>query len=168
MGLMKVIFLDIDGVCNCSSTTDRLGRYTGIDQDKVDLLKDIVDKTDAYIVVSSTWRIHKEFMEYLEKRLGEDLWKRYLGDTINILYGTRFEEIDDWLSKNKVDNFIVLDDDHIDSLINFDKHFVQTWFADGLTREIADKCILKLNEVIQDECLKFYQGKHCGTPVKSN
>ena len=166
MKLMKVIFLDIDGVCNCSSTTDRLGQYIGIDQDKVDLLKYIVDKTDAYIVVSSTWRHYKEFMDYLEKRLGEDLWKRYLGKTIEKLSSSRYNEIDAWLHENEVENFIVIDDDHIDSLCHFDKHFIQTQYEDGLTKEIADVCILKLNEVCQDECMKYYQGKHRGTHVE--
>lgn len=57
---MKVIFLDIDGVLN-SRTYDRKRNWneqTDIDETRLPLIKEIVDATDAKIVLSSTWRQH--------------------------------------------------------------------------------------------------------------
>lgn len=77
---MKVIFLDIDGVLN---TEKRLLNNNGelyVEKDKIELLKEIIDKTKAKVVLSSTWRVlaqskdSKEYPKYeafeieLEKR----------------------------------------------------------------------------------------------------
>ena len=51
-----VIFLDVDGVLNCISTKERLGSYTGIDETKLPVLKEIADMFDAVIVLISTWK----------------------------------------------------------------------------------------------------------------
>ena len=53
---IKLIFLDVDGVLNCSSTKDRCGRYVGIDSEKAVLLKKLVEKTNARIILISTWK----------------------------------------------------------------------------------------------------------------
>ena len=53
---MKVIFLDIDGVLNTPSSESRCGEYIGIDDEKVEKLKKIVEKTKAEIVLISTWK----------------------------------------------------------------------------------------------------------------
>ena len=57
--MRKIIFLDIDGVLNSmdyfEQTKDCKG-YTEINPEKVKLLKEIVDRTGAEIVLSSTWR----------------------------------------------------------------------------------------------------------------
>lgn len=47
---MKIIFLDFDGVI---STYEKGWRF---DMKKLELLKEIVDKTDAKIVVTSSWK----------------------------------------------------------------------------------------------------------------
>lgn len=58
---MKIIFLDIDGVLNCSTSKsfchdDLYGIITGIDSDKVKRLAKIVEITGAEIVLSSDWK----------------------------------------------------------------------------------------------------------------
>ena len=53
---MKVIFLDIDGVLNCDSTTNKLFDYDFVDEDKIMRLKSIIDQTGAKVVLDSTWR----------------------------------------------------------------------------------------------------------------
>ena len=56
---IKVIFLDIDGVLN-SLAYDR-GRKENdgnIDETRLPLIKQIVDETQAKIVLSSSWRTH--------------------------------------------------------------------------------------------------------------
>ena len=57
---MKIIFLDIDGVLN-SRAYDRKRNWneqTDIDETRLPLIKEIVDATNAKIVLSSTWREH--------------------------------------------------------------------------------------------------------------
>lgn len=51
-----MIFLDVDGVLNCSSTKERLGTYTGIDERMLPVLKEITRFFDADIVLVSTWK----------------------------------------------------------------------------------------------------------------
>lgn len=51
---MKVLFLDIDGVCN--SHDSHPNGYCGIDPKKMALLNSIVESTDCRIVLASAWR----------------------------------------------------------------------------------------------------------------
>lgn len=56
---MRVVFLDIDGVLNYAGFKKRAFGYYFVDDEKIKLLKEIVDKTDAKIVLSSTWRLER-------------------------------------------------------------------------------------------------------------
>jgi alkanesulfonate monooxygenase SsuD/methylene tetrahydromethanopterin reductase-like flavin-dependent oxidoreductase (luciferase family) len=147
---MKVLFLDVDGVLNCVNTTDRVNGsyYTGLDQDKLDLLKKIVAETDCKIVLSSAWRHFAEFTDYWLDRMGRDYIKDiHIGITPLVGYDNRAEEIQAWIDTHKVDSFVVLDDDHIDSLVRFGERFIQTMYEDGLTPEIAEKAITALGRI---------------------
>lgn len=59
----KAIFLDIDGVLNAYGTDkenrskSRCGNCIGIDKDKVKRLSKIVQKTNAILILSSSWKI---------------------------------------------------------------------------------------------------------------
>ena len=48
---ISIIFLDVDGVLNTQETNGT------IDEEKVLLLKQIIDKSGAKIVISSSWRM---------------------------------------------------------------------------------------------------------------
>lgn len=54
----KIIFLDIDGVLN-NAKSDISDLFV-IETDLLQILKKIVDSTDASIVLSSTWRYTEE------------------------------------------------------------------------------------------------------------
>ena len=57
---MKIIFLDIDGVLNCVTTKERIPGsklLLGMEDIKIRYLKEIVDRTDAKIVLTSTWKV---------------------------------------------------------------------------------------------------------------
>jgi hypothetical protein len=57
---VKAIFLDIDGVLNTMYTEGRVTGsklIIGIEDRFVELLKQIVDATDAVIVLTSTWKL---------------------------------------------------------------------------------------------------------------
>ena len=53
---MKVIFLDIDGVLNSSKTVDRNFDYPELDPRNLAVLQEIVSKTDAVLVLISSWK----------------------------------------------------------------------------------------------------------------
>lgn len=58
---IKLCFLDVDGVLNNSRQRDAMS----IDPQCIKLFAELVIKTGAYIVMSSTWRKHPAFMDFL-------------------------------------------------------------------------------------------------------
>ena len=50
---MKVIFLDVDGILTYINSGEQ---NEGIDETRVERLKEIVDETDAKIVIISSWK----------------------------------------------------------------------------------------------------------------
>ena len=138
---VKVIFLDIDGVLN--SAQDRFS-YT-IETDKhLQLLKQLVNKTNAKIVLSSSWRLVDSCLFQVIKRL-EDfnmklfdvIWKR--------MSGPRGEEIREWLSRHDVESFVILDDE-ADMCEFKETNLVQTDPMVGLVKKDVDKAIGILNK----------------------
>ena len=146
---MKIIFLDFDGVLNSDRYIRDCG-HTGvvIDPTKMELLKRIVESTDARIVLSTSWK------EHWEKNPAECDYSGQLINTIFARYGLeiysktpivkpdRENEIKQWLSDNPdTENFVVLDDMWL--VADFLKgHVVKTSaFADALTKEDAEKAI---------------------------
>lgn len=154
---MNIIFLDIDGVLNGYNKYNLLGwkivsklRYKPlinlyrkiadpftIHTIKVKRLAKIVKATNAKIVMSSSWRHgwwKKPYENQLEnqKRL-TDLLNKYNIEVIDITptlqSGLRGKEIAKWLNenKNKVDNFVILDDENSDMYpFKYSPKFIQT------------------------------------------
>ena len=120
---MKIIFLDIDGVLNSREYFNSIPRgvlYQEIDETKVELLKQIIDQTQAEIVLSSTWRGLKDMGEMNQPHpmytyLIETLAKYSLSIMSHtpVIGEKRPLEIYTWLN-NRVDTieeFVILDDD---------------------------------------------------------
>ena len=67
--MKKVIFLDIDGVLNSGFRNEKHQKEIGdgalIDQEKIELLAGLVEKTDAGIILHSGWRSE-------ERRVGKE------------------------------------------------------------------------------------------------
>lgn len=154
---MKIIFLDIDGVLNGYGFGDYLGwklvclfknkyiknlyrRITdpcGVHESKVKRLSKIIRKTNAKVVMSSSWRhgwwkCPYEDMFSDQKKL-TDLFKKYNIEVIDItpnsVNGKRDAEILQWLSKHEdeVENFIILDDENsFLRAFDNDERFIQT------------------------------------------
>ena len=117
----NIIFLDIDGVLNNYDTKDRFRGFIGIDDKLVDILKEIVDRTDASIVLSSSWKDewtndpyladdpHYDAGRYINAKLSR-CRMRVLGKTkdegINRGYGIRR-----WLDTHPHEGWIVIDDE---------------------------------------------------------
>lgn len=150
---MKVIFLDIDGVLNTPSSEERCGEYIGIDDDKVKRLSDIVKRTNAEIVLISTWKKYwrkeeklKPLQDYLATYLDEKLAKFGLKavdktrDKADGIYFSRGEGMLEYIDRNNVKSFVILDDLQFDydgcDLIDC---FIKTNPTVGLTNEQVEK-----------------------------
>ena len=90
--MKKVIFLDIDGVLNSNRT---LYEDISLEDDLISNLKELVDKTGAKIILSSSWRLSTEAIATLMDRLDK------FGLAIS---GITCDGVDlDWLEKYKFD-----------------------------------------------------------------
>lgn len=150
---MNVVFLDCDGELTYSDYKNK--ETANIDIEKVKLLKEICDKTNAKVVISSSWRgsdtytprIYYILIDILttngievlggtphlptefEGDVSESISLTTLEDLpyLKLKYGTgRAAEIQKWISEHDVDNFVILDDEDFDwSDYGYDKHWVQ-------------------------------------------
>ena len=143
---MKIIFLDVDGVLN--NFTILQEGITELSEESILLLKKIIEETKSEVVISSSWRLWPETLKELHDKLLEFGIKPI--DKTKELSPVKFsqsverrKEIQEWLSRNKVENFAILDDDEDASI---EGHFFQTDFNIGLTNEIAEEVIKFLNE----------------------
>ena len=153
---LKIIFLDIDGVLNCQYSRSRCSGVIGIDDKKVKYLHEIIKRTKARIVLTSTWKsgwdrnteLQDEFGKYLTRKL-----KRqgiFVYDKTNDNGHDRGLGIINWLSGKNIDSWIVVDDEVFEDYEKYDimSHLVKTSFYDtngGLTQRHVDMAIEKLN-----------------------
>lgn len=149
---MKFLFVDFDGVLNSDyylRTCNECGLI--IDPSRMELLKQIIDKTGAKIVLSTSWREHWDKDTANCNQTGieiNEIFGEYgleIFDKTSKLNLKREDEIKAWLNENKVENFIVLDDAFLSS--NFlDGHFIKTSnYFNGLDETDVEKAIEILN-----------------------
>jgi hypothetical protein len=115
---MKIIFLDIDGVLNSRQyDADRRIEEGNIDETRLPLLKQLIDRTEAKIVLTSSWRCHWDPTGEHTNKIGQDLvaaFKKYgiyLYDKTPECNNDRAREIHQWLDQNQdIDSFVIIDD----------------------------------------------------------
>lgn len=109
---MKVLFLDIDGVLNSTSS---LAQNVHLDPSKVCMLYDLVRTTDTKVIISSTWRNTFDY-----EPLRDMLWITGFMNKALIVGKTpsgfnftcRGEEIQSVLDANKdIEKYAIVDDD---------------------------------------------------------
>ena len=179
---IKVIFLDIDGVLNSTKTFKRIHeeykktgkRLSCIEDEYLDNLREIVNKTNAVVVLSSTWRHDFNFIhgELVPCEDIEDVIELYNGlclrgiklydktDTFpnedNTYHSWREREIEEWLKEHQnVESFVVIDDEKFD-LSTYEKmnrliYTRKNGEVTGLTYDYVKKAIDILNEPIKKE-----------------
>jgi hypothetical protein len=131
----KIIFLDIDGVLRTHKSDLEWSKklsahvYRGVnrlfDKELVDNLNEVIFLTKAKIVVTSNWRIHlslEELQKIFKERgvIGEVVGKTGLGHLKGgspIPIGNRGLEISDWLDRNPVRKYVIIDD-QVSDIIN--------------------------------------------------
>ena len=151
----KIIFLDVDGVLNTRSTIRRTSDgFPFVDARKVLRLREVVERTGAQIVLSSSWRYGAtkgatvwEQLAYCELR--EEFMRArcplWIDITPCLPQTKRWKEINAWLSLHDVDRFVIIDDIW-EELLPFNDHLVVTTMKDGLTKERAELAIKILGE----------------------
>lgn len=117
---MKIVFLDIDGVLNSNAFWDKCCANGNIDEEIDDeavlRLKIIVEKTNALIVLSSSWRelnSNNELRHYLNTKLAQHGLTIY--DQTPKIDFNRPLEIKTWIMNHpelNIDGFVSLDDDY--------------------------------------------------------
>ncbi len=114
---MKIIFLDIDGVLN-SEIYDRQRKDSdsNIDVSRLALVKELVDKSGAKIVLSSSWRGHWDRDKEKMTAVGRELDSVFSDAGLEIfdktpVLSSRSEEIGNWLSNHpEAEKFVIFDD----------------------------------------------------------
>ena len=155
-----VVFLDIDGVLTSYKETP--GSYLthstdeyGISPSCIKALKQVIQKKDAEIVISSSWRKvgYSKFGELNGHKIPNPLLqlKKELGSKIIGLADSacsKVEAVARWLDEHDVDEFVVLDDDineHFQDELAYGiaYHYFKTEPKTGLTRNDISKVLQK-------------------------
>ena len=168
---MRVIFLDIDGVLNADCdfggkskpnpyvSSDDGNRYCGIGKSHVKSLKKIVDRTDAVIVLVSSWK--NDYNDYLRhgyfNRVGKYLYNKLRAEGLRIYDTTvrydfssgrnRGYEIRQWLEDHpEVDRWVVLDDEKFNDydFLKITPNLIQTSPEFGLWKLPELQAVYKL------------------------
>lgn len=135
---MNIIFLDVDRVLNSAKELSE-GPFSKI---SLNVLKRIVDETNAKIVVISSWRL----LEFSRKILLSELEKYHLKESVigmtPHLPSNREEEIMTYLKSNEFPNlnFIILDDQVIEYQ-DLEEHVIKIDPYFGLNEEHLEICI---------------------------
>ena len=137
---MNIIFLDVDGVLNIMSDSYNSCAWINLSYDAVEphlmkRLEYLIEQTDAYIVISSSWSevqlkqvLEQKRFKYIDRILG----RTHRGQTDNplnvpderliIQQGTgikfleyRGDQINEWIHDNNFSgNYVVLEDEILD------------------------------------------------------
>lgn len=127
---MKLVFLDFDGVLNgCESPTARANAdptlvpgsvpwcAAQLDHDKVERLNTILERTGAYVVITTSWKAAESFDLLCHILRFKGLKGFILGAIEHIgrdkegVFYYRADEIEHWLDHVKgVESYVVLDD----------------------------------------------------------
>lgn len=140
---MKVLFLDIDGVVNCATTTQRHRGFIGIDPHMAFKVGKIVLDTGCEIVLSSSWRHFDKGREEVDKQV-----YKTIDITPDAPNGFRGDEINMWLKEHpEVTQYAILDDD---SDFHPDQPLFKTAWKTGITDSIAAALTKFFNEETND------------------
>lgn len=157
---MKIIFLDIDGVINTDRAIMIQRNHNSeefvFDQKTMKHLKEIVTETNAYFVISSTWRVHYGTSNLLWNSLIRNLNQYGLEERIigitpildqDLRTSNRWKEIQNWLTENQnkeIESFVILDDEWDMGIYTLNE-FVKCQGYLGISEEVKEKAIKILN-----------------------
>ena len=150
----RIIFLDFDGVLNSAAYWECAEQHGGVSPfDPVLLarLDALIERTDAHIVVTSSWRGNIMSSRNVLKAWGLKHWERVIGTTPDLsiarssgLYVAceRGDEVSRWLREadpEGVTRYVILDDGH--DFGGLTVYLVRTDYLVGLTEADAEKAV---------------------------
>ena len=156
---MKVIFLDIDGVLNSVLfDAQRIieEEHSRIDMSRVELLSEIIERTGAKIVLSSTWREDWDVDEslrgpdgkYIDKCLAEHSLA-LIDKTPHLQYSDeRRIEIATWVARHRdeIESYVILDDIMAGWGELWEHVVITNPYGRGLERNHVEQAVYILNE----------------------
>ena len=150
----RVLFLDVDGGLKNETWAHEVYAKEGVSvyrEDRLEerallLLKEIIDRTGAVIVVSSAWRRFPDAYEHLTEWL--EKYGMSIYDKTPVLDTYRGQEISSWLTHHlDVTNYAILDD--LDDMGLLLSHFVHTHYMFGLSKKNVERCVKLLTEGVK-------------------
>lgn len=141
--MKKFIYLDIDGVLSLGSEIHpkltEWGYVHRFNAKAVNILNDILEKTNADIVISSDWKLHYslkdlqsifEWQKVIKKPI--DVTESLPFTQLQLLEEERAKEIIDHMEKYKPGFWVAIDDLDLKTWIS-EKHFIHTpRFMEGI------------------------------------
>lgn len=109
-----VIFLDIDGVLNSVGSAIAFGTYRRFSHVSMGILRRLVERTNADIVISSSWRVGSS-LDDLRKVFAENDPQFPVARIVDVTprhsLKPRGFEVDAWLAANGARTHVIFDDD---------------------------------------------------------
>ena len=160
----NIIFLDIDGVLTSEQNDIKNQEYytnmyrllhetkdselilklMDIDIEKIYMLKEVCNITNAKIVITSTWRNNIIYQLVEEQLISKGL---PIIDTTPYINNKRGEEIRAFLRKNKVDNYVIVDDDIFEDFNELIYDLIRTtYYGEGLTEDNCEEIVRRLKK----------------------
>ena len=158
---VPLLFLDIDGVLNRTATAPQIN----LEQDKVDRLRFVLEKSGADVVLSTYWRAFEEYIAYTfgrmgaqgERVVGRTPGNPHLQDSVahdDAVKTTRIVEIATYMEERfgadqaAWPDFAIVDDKQVVPDGNaWSSRFVRTTHDVGLTDELAAELLGALTGV---------------------
>ena len=148
---MNVIFLDIDGVLNtdrwealCLSEDIELEDKFGITFDDISIanLRTIISRTNASIVIHSTWKLHHDVEWFVDMWNTRNLPGFIISITPNIAPDyDKHNEISMWLKLHpQISQYVILDDEK-EFVSPLSEHHILIDGLCGITMSNAEKAI---------------------------
>ena len=153
---MKIIFLDKDGVVNSARYFDSIkGKKVSdleydVDLETIDLLEEVINVTEAKIVVTASARYSRGALPFLDELKRRNM---YL-DRTPLIHNERGIEIRQWLIDNPgIEDYIILDDEifrsydekQLEKLVKTNGNGIN--FGEGFTKKEADDIINRFGKV---------------------
>lgn len=146
---MKLLFLDVDGVLNNFEVVNNIIRKAApLGETQLLLLKKLVTETNCQIVLSSSWRLQKEYQVFLRAAFEEHGIPVWIGITPHLKTGRRADDILNWIQSNVTVPAVVVALDDSEDIDIGDNHGlpvkfkpVLTNFDTGLTVEVVQDIV---------------------------
>lgn len=122
--MRKFLFLDVDGVLNnptiMKAHREQFDDLNALGEEKLTLLKAIVNMTGCEIVLSSTWRMFDDLDSSLGVAFSQHEIPKWIGMTpvLNGRDDRRRDEIQSWLVSNGQDAQVAIVDDDPDAEVS--------------------------------------------------